>query len=306
MARTDETGPAQAPDETDADRLRRAIAPGELTMDLVYALAGDRQMTDAEVAVVREQRARRGNVFFSDLLYVISHHYFAPEIAEDLWTKVLSHKKTVSKRLGRNVRIAVATLDYLSNVTSEIGELTLISEAYVSEIAKLCMRDGMTGLFNHTSCYELLELELRAHRRYGVGVSLLLLDIDDFKTVNDHSGHLEGDRVLAELAAVLVEQSRESDVCCRLGGDEFAVILRLTSDADEALDVAERIRTQSARVRSAGRSVTVSIGVAMCDAETESSRDLMARADRALYEAKIAGKNRVSCGAPVRQSTGGS
>ena len=150
--------PQYAKNECDADRLRRTTSLDAMSVELVSAFAGDRDMTEAERTLVRVQQDNRGSGFFSDLFYAISHHYFAPEIAEALWGKVLLHKKMMSQRLGRNVRIAVATLDYLSNITSEITSPTLMSEAYVTEIANLSMRDGMTGLYNHSSCYELLEL----------------------------------------------------------------------------------------------------------------------------------------------------
>jgi diguanylate cyclase (GGDEF)-like protein len=282
-----------AEDESDVDRLRRTTRPDVMSVDLVSAFAGDRARTAADDLFIRRQQKERGHVFFSDLLYAISHHYFAPEIAEALWNDILAHKRLISKRLGRNVRITVATLDYLSNITRELPAPTLISEAYIAEIANLSMRDGMTGLFNHTSCLELLGLELRSHRRYGVGVSFLLLDIDDFKSVNDRHGHQEGDRILVDLARTLVEEARSSDICCRLGGDEFAVILRSTNDPVEACEIAERLRERAAQIHCHGQSITISVGVVQCDSATTSPRALIERADRALYRAKLTGKDRV-------------
>jgi GGDEF domain-containing protein len=204
-----------AQEESSADRLRRVTTPSAVSVELVSAFAGDRRLTEAERALIRAHRDGRGEVFFSDLLYAVTHQYFAPKIAEALWNKVLVHKHMMSEKLGRNVRIAVATLDYLSNMTGDFPSPTLISEAYVSEIANHSMRDGMTGLYNHSTCYELLELEFRGHLRYGAGVSVILLDIDDFKLVNDRYGHQEGDRILIELARTLEEQVRDSDICCR-------------------------------------------------------------------------------------------
>jgi diguanylate cyclase (GGDEF)-like protein len=264
-----------------------------MTVELVSAFAGDREMTETEGDLIHARMADRGNVFFSDLLYVITHHYFPPEVAERLWQRVLAHKHLISERLGRNVRITVAALDYLSNITSELAAPTLIAESYVSEIASLSMRDGMTGLFNHSTFYELLELELKNHQRYGVGVSIILMDVDDFKAVNDRRGHQGGDRVLVEVAKVLVEQTRESDICCRFGGDEFVVILRLTNDPREACEIAERIRLGTSHLTCGGASITTSAGVATCDSATTSSRQLVEQADRALRQAKASGRNRV-------------
>jgi diguanylate cyclase (GGDEF)-like protein len=280
-------------DENASDRLRRTTTAEVMSVELVSAFSGDREMTVSDNALIRLQKKDRGNLFFSDLLYAISHHYFAPETAEILWNKILSHKHLVSERLGRNVRITVATLDYLSNITNDMSAPTLIAEAYVSKIANLSMRDGMTGLFNHSSCYELLELEFKNHRRYGFGVAVLILDIDDFKSANDGSGHQEGDRILVELAKMLAAEARDSDICCRLGGDEFAVIMRLTNDPVEACRIAQRIRAKAENITCDGRQITISIGVAQCDHEANSPRALMRRADQALYKAKNGGRNQV-------------
>lgn len=291
--KNDEAPPESGQENVTVDRLRRMVTPEVLSVDLVSAFAGDREMTEAEKSLIHSHEKNRGELFYSDLLFTVSHHYFAPEIARLVWEKVLSHKREISNLLGRNIRVIVATLDYLSNITDELTLPTLMSEDDVLEIANLSMRDGMTGLFNHSSCYELLELELRSRRRYGVGVSLLLVDIDDFKTVNDRSGHQDGDRVLVEVAKTLVEQSRSSDICCRIGGDEFIVILRLTNDPVEACGIAERIRAKAATITCKGCQITVSIGVALCHHVTSSPRVLVEQADRALYRAKLDGKNRV-------------
>lgn len=281
------------PSETENERFRRVMTSGVMSVELVSAFAGDREITEAEKVEILKQEERRGSRFYSDLLYSISHHYFAPEIAKDLWSEILLHKHLVSERLGRDVRITVATLDYLSNITSALKTPTLITEVFISKMANLSMRDGMTGLFNHTSFYELLELELKNHRRYGAGLSMILLDIDDFKSVNDQLGHQQGDRILIEVAKTMEEQVRESDICCRFGGEEFAVILPSTKEAAEAREIAERIRAGAAGITCPGQRITVSVGVAVCDWAITSTQGLVERADQALYTAKRDGKNRV-------------
>jgi diguanylate cyclase (GGDEF)-like protein len=280
-------------EESDGDRMRGTAAADALPVDLVSAFAGDRPMSAAEDARISELKGARGDVFYSDLLYAISHHYFAPEIAQEIWKKVLSHKLTMSHAVGRNVRVTVATLDYLSNITGELKSFTLISEARVAEIVNLSMRDGMTGLFNHSTCYELLELEFKNHRRYGVGVGLILLDIDNFKLLNDTCGHQKGDSVLNELARMLDEETRDSDICCRFGGEEFAVILPFTNDPREAREIAERVRSGVMKMPCGGNKITISAGVALCGGSTRTPRSLVEKADRALYQAKSSGKNRV-------------
>ena len=290
---SDKTQLSNVRNETNADRLRRTTSTEVIGVSLVSALAGDREMTEVENDLIKKLKQDRGNIFYSDLFYTISHHYFAPKIAENLWNKVLSHKQVMSEQLGRNVSITVATLDYLSVKTSELKSITLISEEYVSEIANLSMRDGMTGLFNHTSCYELLELEFRSQRRYAEGLSLILLDVDDFKLINDQYGHQEGDRILIELAKILTDQVRDSDICCRFGGEEFVAILPFTKDTAEAIRIAERIRKYASKINCGDKRVTISVGVAICDHTVTSPVELVEKADQAMYKAKENGKNQV-------------
>lgn len=279
--------------DTDADRMRRLLGPSPLSVDLVSAFAGDRPQSNAEIQYLGEMRSERTEQFFSDLLYAISHHYFPPEIAEQLWGEVLRHKYELSEKLGRNVRITVATLDYLSNIKNELVASTLIGETHVADMANLSMRDGLTGLFNHTSCLELINLEFGLFNRYGTIFSLLILDIDDFKKINDNFGHPIGDRVLAELSKMLIEETRESDICCRYGGEEFVVLMPLT-DLLEASRIAERVREKVSRYDFGGQKVTASLGVVSCHAGVASPLLLIKAADDALYRAKRDGKNRVA------------
>jgi two-component system cell cycle response regulator len=279
-------------EETDADRRRDILDDNALSLDLVSALAGDRPLTKAEENRVGDLKKRRGLRFFSDLLYSITHEYFPPEIAEDLWAEVLRHKHGLSTVLGRNVRIAVATLDYLSNITANMPYATLVGEAHIKEIVGLSLRDGLTGLFNHTYFYQQIDFEVRRYVRYGAPVSLVLVDIDDFKEVNDTYGHREGDRILAAMGRTLMRVARDSDICCRYGGEEFAVILPLTG-VYEAGASANRLKMELAERLPGGRTVTVSIGVAACGKKTGTYRDLVEKADAALYQVKRSGKNGV-------------
>ena len=206
-------------DEGDADRLRGLLATGALSVELASAFAGDRPLTDDEKVRLVGLQEHRGERFFSDLLYAITHQFFAPAAAEKLWVEILQHKYEMSRALCRNVRITVATLDFLSNCRDRILLPTLVNEAHIAEIVEHALRDGLTGLFNHTSFMEMLELELRKSARYGTAVSLIMADIDDFKDVNDRHGHQEGDRVLVELAGMIMKATRDSDICCRYGGE---------------------------------------------------------------------------------------
>ena len=289
-------------EETGADRRQGLLAENALSLDLVSALAGDRQLTETEKIHLGDLKKSRGRKFFSDLLYSITHQFFPPEVAEGLWTDILRHKYEMSTALMRNVRIAVASLDYLSNITTNMDSATIVGEVDIAEIVGLSMRDGLTGLFNHTYFYQQIDMEVRRYVRYGTAVSLVLIDIDDFKKVNDIFGHQEGDRILAAMGRNLASVARDSDICCRYGGEEFAVILPLT-DVHVAGVIADRLRTKLVEFLPDGCTmVTVSIGVVSCGEKTRTSRELVKKADAALYQAKRNGKNRVVV---ITDGTGG-
>lgn len=279
-------------EETDADRRRGILADNALSLDLVSAVAGDRVLTKAEDDFLDGIKKSRGLRFYSDLFYSITHQYFAPEVAEALWADVLQHKHVLLEVLGRNVRIAVAALDYLSNITDKMDAATMVGEVHMGKIIGLSLRDGLTGLFNHSYFYQQIDFEVKRFVRYNTSVTLALIDIDDFKVVNDTYGHRKGDRILSSMGKTLQRLARDSDICCRYGGEEFAIILPLTF-VDEANAIANRIRKMLAQVLPDDQRVTVSIGVAACGGDTKTYQKLVENADAALYRAKARGKNYV-------------
>jgi len=158
--------------------------------------------------------------------------------------------------------------------------------------------DELTGLANLRAFVSIMERELERSRRFGSPLALVMVDIDDFKAVNDTYGHQQGDEVLAQVAGVLRNLSRELDAPARYGGEELAVVLSQT-DADGAEFLAERMREAVAALevpRLDGKgtlSVTASFGVAAVPESALGRGELVAAADAALYRAKRAGKNRV-------------
>ena len=163
-------------------------------------------------------------------------------------------------------------------------------------LEQLATTDPLTGLANRRRLFELLEYEMARQRRTPRALSLLLIDIDHFKRVNDSWGHNAGDRVLLGLAKVLLSGLRQADLTARYGGEEFLVVLPDTNAAG-ALAVAELIRqrvaaSQLSLAEGQTLQLTVSIGAATLQGE-ESIASLIDRADRALYQAKHQGRNRV-------------
>jgi diguanylate cyclase (GGDEF)-like protein len=164
-----------------------------------------------------------------------------------------------------------------------------------AEVERMAVTDGLTGLHNHRHFQNLLDQRLALAQRYEKPLSLLLCDIDHFKTVNDTYGHPVGDVVLHGVAKLLTAQARAVDLVARYGGEEFAVLLPET-DAQAARALAERIRVavQAAEWRTAlgPVKVTLSLGVATFPNVADGKQALIDRADQALYAAKHAGRNR--------------
>jgi diguanylate cyclase (GGDEF)-like protein len=279
--------------ETDKERLDGLLSVDVLTIDLVSAFAGDRSLNKDEARILELKKNNLGNGFYSELLYTISHQHFQPDIAQSLWLEIIRHKYEMSVALKRNIRIVVAALDYLSNITGTIIATTLISEEHIADIVDSSIRDGLTGLFNHAFFFRRTEIEIKRSIQSAVSVSLMMIDIDDFKAFNDRYGHQEGDAILHMIGTIIKAETRQADFCCRYGGEEFGVVLP-GADMPEARSLAERLRGAVEAGLPADRKLTVSIGIAtMTRARDCFSEDLIGRADEALYEAKATGKNRV-------------
>jgi len=156
--------------------------------------------------------------------------------------------------------------------------------------------DGLTGLNNQTYFKKFLNLEIIRSERQKYPISLMIMDIDDFKKINDQLGHLAGDLILKELAQVIKGNVREIDLSARFGGDEFVVVLPY-ADQDEAGQIVERLQHALVQWRAGGKTqnripVTLSIGVASYPDHGMSAEELIQKADDALYQAKKEGKNR--------------
>lgn len=173
-----------------------------------------------------------------------------------------------------------------------------LEAAYHDEVYRLTTVDGLTQVFNRRYFDEALERELSRVRRYGRGLSLVLIDIDRFKRINDEHGHLAGDAVLKEVASTLKAKIRREDVLARYGGEEFGLILP-EIDRKGAVAMAEKsrklIEEHGFAFDGVSIPVTISLGVATLADKGEPLKAFVQRADERLYEAKGSGRNRV-CG----------
>ena len=164
-------------------------------------------------------------------------------------------------------------------------------EELTQRLRSLAYRDGLTGLYNHSYFHEQLRHEVERAQRYGHPLSVVMLDLDNFKMVNDSCGHLIGDQILSVVGELILKQLRASDVAARYGGDEFAIILPETerqAALAAAKKVTESIRGGGSWCVPAGQNVSLgaSSGVATCPDDARTVRHLLQVADRRLYAAK--------------------
>jgi diguanylate cyclase (GGDEF)-like protein len=199
-----------------------------------------------------------------------------------------------ARSLGRNLFFLTGSALPLIGT---IGFLLMCNDRINEELSRLAMRDPLTGVFNRRTFEERAERVIADAARGLAPLSLLAVDLDHFKHVNDELGHAGGDEALRLVVALMQEVLADGQILCRIGGEEFAVLLP-GADEDAASEVAERLRQHLERspVEVEGRlmHLRISVGVATFGASHETLPTLLKAADRALYAAKRAGRNRVT------------
>lgn len=181
---------------------------------------------------------------------------------------------------------------------SDVLAVAVETQRLLLQTKLMAETDGVTGVFNHRYFVTALRQELERSGRLDRPVALLMVDIDHFKRVNDNYGHQAGDEVLRQVAQLLCRTLRRSDVVARYGGEEFAAILQ-DVDLEPAMEVAEKIRSgvERGRFQVSGiprpLEVTICAGVAVCPSDARTPAEIVACADRGLYEGKRGGRNRV-------------
>jgi diguanylate cyclase (GGDEF)-like protein len=226
------------------------------------------------------------------ILLALTRKAYHPKKAEKLWRAIVKHEKWLKERLGRKSGISVAALDYLMNVVGEWDQAVVAETEQIEDLTDAATLDGLTGLYMREVFDPWLEKSVAESRRYGDPLSLLMADIDDFKTINDTHGHQAGDKVLKSIGSDFRNNLRSADFAARYGGEELVAVLPHTK-RNSAYTVAEKIRRAVCERFEDNLDVTISIGAACWRDDMNSASDLVQAADKALYAAKEMGKNRV-------------
>ncbi|HEX7477206.1 MAG TPA: diguanylate cyclase [Polyangiales bacterium] len=259
------------------------------------AVAAIASICIALIAAVDSQVGRTFPLFLFYLLPVGVGAWFASRRV-GLWLSVWSASLCVAVELMSWPAIRPVSVAWNAGTRfALLAVATLLLCTLRDQLArehKLAHTDSLTELLNRRAFGSLLEREAERARRYAHPISVLYLDLDDFKVVNDSQGHGEGDRVLCEVARLLLASCRASDGVARIGGDEFAV---LCPEADEyaAAAVARKVHTGISQLLESGSQLTISIGVTTFLDVPNDLRQLLRRADSSMYLAKRGGKNRV-------------
>lgn len=212
--------------------------------------------------------------------------YFISQI-QDITDRKRAEEELLRLNEELEARVAERT-GKIDKINRQLAEANLM-------LAQRARLDDMTGLANRRHMLELVAKGIHASERYGFELTMVMIDIDHFKTINDQYGHVVGDRVLTEVGRVIRENTRDTDICSRLGGDEFCLVL--VADIEQALVIATKLREQIEALRfedgAEDLRVTCSVGLHQRHPDEKNIEHLIANADTALYRAKRGGRNQV-------------
>ncbi len=220
----------------------------------------------------------------------------SPTAATELWSNVITHRQEMSKQLNRNVSILTAMNDFLELSEKNTYKKQLVETEKLEQLLTRTTSDGLTGLYNRTYFNKIFHQQIHFAQRYRNNLSILFLDIDNFKNVNDTYGHAAGDLTLKTVASIINATKRGSDISARIGGEEFILLMPQTSSSNACL-LGERIRKkieETPFVFNGNRfRLTISGGISAFPQHATTTEDLLMMADSALYLAKGAGKNTI-------------
>jgi len=230
-----------------------------------------------------------GNQAYAEALYLLTRMRFGVEESLCFWDEILRHHQGLNLILGRDVGIRVAVCDYFMNLHPKMRDPVIVEVQVLLQKEKGALVDELTGLYNRRYFNDAIGREVERFKRFGQRFSLIMLDVDHFKRFNDTYGHLAGDDALKAVSSALRDAARTFDHVVRYGGEEFALILPHT-DSSQAIAAAERMRcavnAQPIKVGAEEVHISASLGAATFPEDAINARDLVSRADEALYEAK--------------------
>jgi diguanylate cyclase (GGDEF)-like protein len=246
---------------------------------------------------LNELRTIEGTAAYLTLFKLLAGIDIPQEKSEEHWKKALEHRLEMMQLLGRNIDITTALSDYLQTSTNFLNHPRLIEASFCENIVHETIHDKLTGLFNRQYFDEAYSQQVSLAKRYKDDFTILFLDVDNFKDVNDTYGHLAGDEALSQLGEIINLQKRDSDIAARYGGEEFVLLLTHTDNVSGFI-FAERLRLAIENLKvyyhDQRIKLTISGGIASFPFNSQNPEQLLQMADNAVYLSKGAGKNRIS------------
>lgn len=249
-------------------------------------------------ALELEFKRNMSDTYYQDILFALIQIRLPEEEARLDWRRILEHKYTMSEKLGRNVGIHVATLDYYTNIKKKAFTPMIVDAHEYADTASRALMDELTNACSRSYFEEELSRLFAEAKQRNAPFSLIMLDIDHFKMYNDFNGHIQGDLALIQTVQILQAVCHTHDTVSRYGGEEFTIILP-EQNIDQAAAKAENIRKAVFDFRYVneqqlpGGRLSVSLGVSVWTPDVETEIDLIKQADSALYKAKQNGRNQV-------------
>jgi diguanylate cyclase (GGDEF)-like protein len=263
----------------------------------LYALLDHRDASGDELDhEVSDLALTHGDLVYAELIFLLTRLRVDPTEARALWPLVTARRREMEARLGHRIDVRAALLNYFVHVERRLERPKVVEMDWAEWAAASALLDEVTGLPNQRFFREQLARDIERSHRDSSPLSLIVLDADDFKRINERFGHDVGTATLCDIARQLRRHAREEDLVVRYGGDEFVVLCPSTTKA-EAGQLAEVLRraVASCVVEVPGEvtpvGITVSVGVATCPGDATDGTILFALADHAAYRAKDAGKN---------------
>lgn len=252
---------------------------------------------DALIASLNYLIEREGDQTYPVILNVLTHLEMEEEEAKGCWHEIMGHRDLMVGPLGRQVNLRTVLCDYFCSIHRRLSNPKVVEMDVFEKNADSFRFDDLTGLFSRGYFDKALKREIGRTRRYVTDLSLLFLDLDGFKLINDTYGHPAGDRILQDVGRTIQKQIRAEDSAARYGGEEFVIIMPHTGKRC-ALIVAERIRSRIASKRFSYDGfeihLTISGGLASYPMDGSDPLSLVKCSDKALYRAKKYGKNMIT------------
>ena len=270
-----------------SNRIRKAA------LACLTASGNDESLVEELEELVRED----GDSACQVVLQLLTSIDLAPEDAARCWNEVITNWRDLRCKLDREVNLRTAICDYFCTLHRSLENPKIVEIHVFEQTLKDTKYDKLTGLFNRNYFDEILKREVALANRHSTYLSILFLDIDDFKDINDTYGHDAGDGVLQHITKIMRHEKRKEDIACRYGGEELVLILPHTGNI-EAMVLGQRILkvVEESPLKYSGNSIrmTLSGGLSTLPMDAEDPEGLLKNADMALYRAKGAGKNNIS------------